>query len=63
MLVPIREFIADVPAPGSDHRKHEAPTLPEQNLIDVRIAEDVPGFVELESGGPSPGAFRMVGHG
>src|SRR5262249_51287985 len=25
--------------------------------------EDVPAFVELESGGPSPGAFRMVGHG
>jgi len=36
--VPIREFIADVPAPGSDHRKHEPPTLREQNLIDVRIA-------------------------
>ncbi len=38
VLVPIREFIADVPAPGSDHRKHEPPTLREQNLIDVRIA-------------------------
>jgi hypothetical protein len=25
--------------------------------------EVVPAFVELESGGPSPGAFRMVGHG
>jgi hypothetical protein len=25
--------------------------------------EDVPAFVELESGGPSPGACRMVGHG
>ena len=37
MLVPIWEFIADVPAPGSDHRKHETPTLREQNLIDVRI--------------------------
>jgi hypothetical protein len=36
--VPIREFIVDVPAPGSDHRKHEPPTLREQNLIDVRIA-------------------------
>ena len=38
MLVPIREFIADVPAPSSNHRKHEPPTLREQNLIDVRIA-------------------------
>src|SRR5260370_41207825 len=36
--LPIREFIADVPAPGSDHREHEPPTLREQNLIDVRIA-------------------------
>jgi hypothetical protein len=36
--MPIREFIADVPAPGSDHRKHESPTLREQNLIDVRVA-------------------------
>ena len=37
MLVAIREFIADVPAPGSDHRKNEPPTLREQNLIDIRI--------------------------
>jgi hypothetical protein len=35
--VPLREFIADVPAPCSDHRKHEPPTLREQNLIDARI--------------------------
>jgi len=27
------------------------------------LTEVVPAFVELESGGPSPGAFRMVGHG
>ncbi len=38
MLVPTREFIADVPAPGSDHRKHKPSTLREQNLIDIRIA-------------------------
>jgi hypothetical protein len=25
--------------------------------------EVVPGFVELESGGPPPGACRVVGHG
>jgi hypothetical protein len=36
--VPIREFIADVPAPGRDHRKHEPSTFREQDLIDVRIA-------------------------
>ena len=27
VLVPIREFIGDVPAPGSDHRKHKSPAL------------------------------------
>ena len=37
MLVPIREFIAHVPSPGSDHRKNKPPTLLEQNLIDIRI--------------------------
>src|SRR5437764_11561989 len=43
---PSGEFIADVPAPGSDHRKHEPPTLREQNLIDVRIARaDLLGHV------------------
>ena len=35
--VPIRELIADVPSPGSDHRKNEPPTLLEQDLIDIRI--------------------------
>jgi hypothetical protein len=38
VLVPTREFIADVPAPGSDHRKYKPPTLREQYLIDIRIA-------------------------
>ena len=37
MSVPIREFIADVPSPGSDHRKNKPPTLLEQDLIDIRI--------------------------
>jgi len=36
--VPIRELIADVPAPGRDHRKHESPALREQNLIGAWIA-------------------------
>ena len=37
MLLPIREFIADVPSPGSDHRKNKPPTLLEEDLIDIRI--------------------------
>ena len=46
MLVPIREFIEDVPAPGRDHRKHEPSTFCKQNLIDVRIARaDLLGHV------------------
>src|SRR5215475_7714410 len=46
MPAPVREFVADVPAPGSDHRKHEPPALGEQDLIDVRIARaDVLGHV------------------
>ena len=37
MLVSIREFIADVPSPGSDHRKNKPPTRLEQHLIDIRV--------------------------
>jgi hypothetical protein len=39
--------------------------LGEPTIETVRGAgyEDVPAFVELESGGPSPGACRVVGHG
>ena len=37
MLVAVREFIADVPSPGSDHRKNKPPTLLEQDLIDIWI--------------------------
>jgi Ni/Fe-hydrogenase subunit HybB-like protein len=28
-----------------------------------QLSEDVPAFVELESGGPPPDACRVVGHG
>jgi hypothetical protein len=46
VLVPIREFIADVPAPSRDHRKHEPSTFYKQNLIDVWIARaDLLGHV------------------
>ena len=27
------------------------------------FSQEIPAFVELESGGPSPGACRVVGHG
>jgi hypothetical protein len=37
VLVPIRELIAGVPSPCSDHRKNKPPTLVEQDLIDIRI--------------------------
>ena len=37
MLAPVREFIADVPSPGRDHRKDKPLALFEQDLIDVRI--------------------------
>lgn len=37
MLVSIRKFVADVPSPGSDHCKNKAPTLLEQDVIDIRI--------------------------
>lgn len=37
MLVPIREFIADVPAPGSDHRKYKPATLLKQNSINIWV--------------------------
>ena len=35
----VRECIADVPAPGSDHRQHEPAAFGEQNAIDVRVAQ------------------------
>ena len=37
MLVATGIFVADVPAPGSDHRQNEPPTFREQNAIDIRI--------------------------
>lgn len=38
MLMPMRELIADIPSPGSDHRKNKPPTLLKQDLIDIGIA-------------------------
>ncbi len=45
--------------PGEELRQLEQAVLRQ----DVPAAEDVPAFVELECGGPSPGACRVVGHG
>ena len=59
--VPIREFIVDVPAPGSDHRKHEPSALREQNLIDVRIARaDLLWHVDnIKLDGPTASRFEV----
>ena len=61
MLVPIRELIADVPAPGSDHRKNEPPTLFEQNLIDIRIvrADLVRHVRDIELDRPTATRFEV----
>src|SRR5258708_23153341 len=61
VLAPIGEFIADVPAPGSDHRKHEPPTLREQKLIDVRIARtDLLWHVgDVKLDGPTAARFEV----
>jgi hypothetical protein len=46
VLVPIREFIADVPAPGSDHRKNKPATLLKQNSINIWVVRaDLVGHV------------------
>jgi len=53
-------------AAGPAFTEAAAPTAGPSNTTTAPTAtviEDVPAFVELESGGPSPRAFRMVGHG
>ena len=61
MLVPIREFIADVPSPGSDHRQNEPPTLLEQDLIDIRIvrADLVRHVRDIEFDWPTATRFEV----
>ena len=47
-------------------RRHVRPRSATSSHADdtpYKAREDVPAFVELESGGPSPGACRVVGHG
>ena len=40
-----------------------ADTAAAEEIAQDAFIEDVPAFVELESGGPPPGACRVVGHG
>ena len=51
----IRELVAGVPSPGSDHRKNEPPTLLEQGLIDIGIvrADVVRHVRNIELDGPT----------
>ena len=61
VLMPVREFIADVPWPGSDHRKHKPPTLLEQDLIDIQVvgADLVRHMRNIEFDGPAATRFEV----
>ena len=61
MLVPIREFIADVPSPGPDHRKNKPSALLEQNVIDARVVRaDLGGDMrDVELDGPTATRFQV----
>ena len=41
----------------------QAAKLPDKFFADLLAHEDVPAFVELQSGGPPPGACQVVGVG
>ena len=51
----IRELVANVPSPGSNHRKDEPPTLLEQSLVDTGIvrADVVRHVRNIEFDGPT----------
>jgi hypothetical protein len=59
--VPIRELIADVPAPGGDHRKNEPSTLCEKDVVEVRIvrADLVRHVRDVELDGPSAARLEV----
>ena len=61
MLDPIREFIADVPAPGSDHRKNKPATFLKQNSINVWVVRaDLVGHVRnIELDRPTATRFEV----
>ena len=57
----IRELIAGVPSPGSDHREDEPPTLLEQGLVDIGIvrADVVRHVRNIELDGPTATRFQV----
>ena len=59
---PLRTLGQSLGAGGTCPARREAPTFQADQPLSVytRMSR---AFVELESGGPPPGAFRMVGHG
>jgi len=61
VLVPIRELIAHVPSPGSDHRQNEPPALLEQDLIDNRIvrADVFRQMRDIELDWPTAASFEV----
>jgi hypothetical protein len=64
----LEETIAQLRERGVIFEEYDVPGLePANGIAEVEgnypSKEDVPAFVELESGGPSPGACRVVGHG
>lgn len=61
VLAPIREFIADVPAPGSDHRTNKPATLLKQNSINIWVVlADVVGHVRnIELDRPAATRFEV----
>ena len=61
MFVPVREFITDVPAPGSDHRKNEPATFLKHNWINIRTvrADLVRHVCDIEFHGPTARRFEV----
>jgi len=57
----MREFIADVPSPGPDHRKDKPSTLLEQNVIDARVvrADLVRHMRDVELDGATATRFEV----
>jgi len=61
VLVPIREFIADVPAPGSDHRKNKLSAFLKQNSINIWVvrADLVRHVRDIEFDRPTATRFEV----
>jgi len=63
-LTSIRELIASVPSPCSDHRKNKSPTLLEQVWVDIRIkrADAVRHVGNIEFDGAAATRFEVDEH-